>query len=173
MKPNVREPGSVSRGAIAVLCAALVGLSAFVALPETAGAAVFSTNVRVNTVTTQDQKNASLALGPDGTIHVVWEDLQFPGPRISAIFYAKSTDGGKHFMAGIPVVSPVPASAWQKLPSVAVSTNGWIQVTWTDLTALGSPQGAGLHYARSQTVGASFESAVQVSDLAMDDAAEL
>ncbi len=140
-----------------------VGLATLGLLPwATATHGGFSPNVRVNAVTALDQRNASMAVGPGGTIHVVWEDYQVSAPRVSAIYYAKSVNGGASFTVGIPIVNPLPATAWQRSPSVAVSGNGHIHVAWTDLTTAGPP--TGVFYARSENGGATFVDVKKVSD---------
>jgi hypothetical protein len=159
---------------LALFCVMGVGLATLAVLPGVmASPTTFSPNVRVNAVTTWDQRNASMAVGPGGTIHVVWEDYQMGmGPMVSAIYYAKSDNGGATYSIGIPIVNPLPQNVREKFPSITVSSNGWIHIVWTDITAPGTPLRAGVYYARSRTGGASFEAAVAVSDAPMDIGAE-
>lgn len=166
-----RGVSSVLKRIVSFLWAVCIVLTAFVVLPGTVSAASFSPNIRVNAVTTGNQVNASMAVGPGGTIHVVWEDYRW-SPENPAIYYARSDNGGTTFTAGIPIVNPFPGNMRQKFPSVAVSGYGYIHVVWTDLTDLGTPTGTGIHYARSTNGGISFETPVRISDTAMAEGAE-
>src|SRR2546422_10636924 len=151
-----------------VLTASLVTLTA-----PRASAVAFSPNLRVNGFTAQDQMNATMAVDAAGAIHVVWEDYQIgPGHSYSAIYYAKSTNGGATFSIGIPVTNPPPLNARQKLPSIATSLNGWIHVTWTDVTNSRPPTGGRVEYARWRTGQPGFDSPILVSDSAMGDEAK-
>src|SRR2546426_1832432 len=148
-------------------CVLVVGLmvAAAIVLVSTpqAEAATFSSNIRVNDVTTADQLNAAAATDASGTIHVVWQDYRGP-PGHPAIYYAHSSDGGKVFSGSIPVDNAMnPSQVSQRYPSIAVSDNGWVHVIWLDLTNKGNQIGSHIYYARSKAGGATFSTKTSIS----------
>ncbi len=125
--------------------------------------ATFSTNVRVNDVTTYHQVNASVAVGSDGSIHVVWEDYR-AGHHDSDIYYAKSTDGGNTFGSSVRVTDNLGVGSKQKFPSVAISENFWIHVVWTDMRDIGLLLDDRIYYSRSENGGLTFSTNEVISE---------
>ena len=73
---------------------------------------------------------AQMDAGPDGALHVVWQDARFTGQR-DAIAYARSTDGGLTWTAPVRVNSNPGVAAFT--PQVHVLANGTIGVSYYDL----------------------------------------
>jgi hypothetical protein len=73
---------------------------------------------------------AEIALAPDGSLSVVWEDARFTNGQRNGIALSRSTDGGLHWSAPVQVNgnSNVPAF----IPTVAVLANGTIGVSYFD-----------------------------------------
>lgn len=76
-----------------------------------------------------------IAAGPDGTVHVVWQDARFTGQR-DAIAYSRSTDGGVTWSAPVRVNSDPSAAAFT--PQVHVALDGTIGVSYYDLRSRGA-----------------------------------
>ncbi|MCX3060688.1 sialidase family protein [Streptomyces beihaiensis] len=74
------------------------------------------------------------AVGPDGSLHLVWQDAQFSGGAYDEIGYTTSRDGGATWSAPRRVNTPTGSPAFT--PSVAVSSNGTVGVTYYDLRGL-------------------------------------
>lgn len=65
---------------------------------STDGGATFAPSVRVNRDTPPSSRGfESMAVGPDGKIHVVWLDGREKKPGVSSAYYSTSADGGKTF----------------------------------------------------------------------------
>lgn len=65
---------------------------------STDGGATFAPSVRVNRETPPSSRGfESMAVGPDGKIHIVWLDGREKKPGVSSAYFASSTDGGKTF----------------------------------------------------------------------------
>lgn len=73
---------------------------------------------------------AQMAAGPDGALHVVWQDARFTGAR-DAIAYSRSTDGGLTWGAPVRVNARADATAFT--PQVHVRADGTVGVTYFDL----------------------------------------
>jgi len=71
-----------------------------------------------------------MAVGPEGTLHVVWQDARFTGSRDS-IAYARSTDGGFTWSTPVRVNSNTQVAAFT--PQVHVRADGMIGVSFYDL----------------------------------------
>ncbi len=71
-----------------------------------------------------------MAVGPEGTIHVVWQDARFTQLR-DAIAYSRSTDGG--FTWSTPARVNFNPAVWAFTPQVHVRDDGEIAVTYYDL----------------------------------------
>jgi len=90
------------------------------------------------------------AAGPDGTLHVVWQDSRFSAGLRDEIAYSRSTDGGLTWSAPVRVNPAHGAPAFTA--SVAVRADGTIGVTYYDLrddTVDGAPLVTGYFLARS------------------------
>ena len=90
------------------------------------------------------------AVGPDGSLHVVWQDARFSGGARDEIAHSRSTDGGLTWSAPARVNAPLGTQAFT--PAVAVGADGTIGVTYYDLrddTLDGAPLVTGYFLARS------------------------
>jgi len=73
---------------------------------------------------------AEMAVGPDGTLYVVWQDGRFSGTA-DAIAMSRSSDGGATWTTPVRVSSRADARAFA--PQVHVAADGTIAVTYFDL----------------------------------------
>jgi hypothetical protein len=77
-----------------------------------------------------------VAVGPGGTLYVVWQDARFSGSSSDAIAFSQSTDGGRTWSAPIQVnqtPAALPAGNRQAFTaSVDVSSDGTVAVTYYD-----------------------------------------
>jgi hypothetical protein len=71
-----------------------------------------------------------MAVGPDGTLHAVWQDARFTTSRDS-IAYARSSDGGFTWSTPVRVNSNTQVAAFT--PQVHVRADGMIGVSFYDL----------------------------------------
>ena len=71
-----------------------------------------------------------MAVGPDGTLHVVWQDARFTQAR-DAIAYSRSTDGGSTWSTPVRVNSNPQVVAFT--PQVHVRVDGMVGITYYDL----------------------------------------
>jgi hypothetical protein len=71
-----------------------------------------------------------MAVGPDGTLHVVWQDARFTGAR-DAIAYSRSSDGGTTWTTPVRVNSNPLVVAFT--PQVHVRADGMVGITYYDL----------------------------------------
>ncbi|HET9024587.1 MAG TPA: sialidase family protein [Burkholderiaceae bacterium] len=72
-----------------------------------------------------------IAVAPHGHLWVAWQDARFSGGAHDGIALARSTDGGLNWSAPVQVNSAPSAQAFT--PSVHVTANGTIGVTYYDL----------------------------------------
>lgn len=73
-----------------------------------------------------------IAIGPDGTLHVVWTEFQLPnGWPPDGIFYARSTDGGKTWSTPLQV-----AQTGFNQGSVAAGPNGEVFIAWNGMSGV-------------------------------------
>lgn len=72
-----------------------------------------------------------VAVAPNGHLWVAWQDARFSGGAHDGIALARSTDGGQTWSAPVQVNSAPSAQAFT--PSVHVTANGTIGVTYYDL----------------------------------------
>jgi hypothetical protein len=70
-----------------------------------------------------------MAVGPDGTLHVVWQDARF-NQHGDAIAYSRSTDGGFTWSAPVRVSASPAVAAFT--PQIVVRDDGLIGVTYYD-----------------------------------------
>ena len=103
------------------------------------------------------------AYGPDGTLHVVYSNLEGSGNRPANLWISTSTDGGRTLG---PPARVAGALAFQ--PRVAVAPTGAVHVVWLQATEVGQLSlGAGPNpvvTAVSADGGRSFSTPVTVSD---------
>lgn len=165
-----------------------------VMLARSTNAGEFSAPVRVNSIpgdaAPHAQAPAQVAVGPDGTVYVVWqnntvvEGREFPA---SDLRFARSTDGGRTFEPTIFVNDDAggqPTS--HTFHNIAVAQDGTVYVSWIDgraraesgtanvdegghaghglAAAAGASDGPQIRVARSTDGGRSFEPSVVVAD---------
>lgn len=75
----------------------------------------------------------SIAVAPNGDIHVVWQDSRFTSGARDQIALSSSRDGGLTWSAPVRVNTNIAVAAF--VPSVAVRTDGTIGVTYYDFRA--------------------------------------
>ncbi len=103
------------------------------------GAPVFITNNRAvgtrDDVTNNDVREggviASIAVGPDNGLWVVWHDGRFSGGARNAIALSRSTDGGRSWSAPVAINRVATAAAFT--PGVHVRADGLVGVLHYDL----------------------------------------
>ena len=113
------------------------------------GGVSFSVNRRVNNdVGEGDQFDPAIAIGPDGTLHLAWQD----GRNAIGydIYYAISTDGGVTFSTNVRVNDETLGD--QVDPDIGVDSTGRVHVAWAD-NRDGPYQ---IYYANSTDSGGSF-----------------
>lgn len=87
-------------------------------------------NLRVNTDGgTEGQYNPDIAVGPSGTVYVVWRDYRSGD---GDIYIASSTDGGTTWTDPNVRVNDDTGTADQRLPALAVGPEGNVYVVWED-----------------------------------------
>jgi hypothetical protein len=82
-------------------------------------------NRRPDTVTTGMERGPKLALGRDGTIHVLWHGFYKNG---GGVWYTRSTDGGTTFEAERDLVNP---SYGTDNAAIAADADGNVFALWT------------------------------------------
>lgn len=96
----------------------------------------------------------SVAVGPDGTVHIVWDDDR-SGTR--TIYYRRSADGGASWDAET-VISTGAGKAWY--PDVAADAQGRVVAAWQD-----QRNGAGeIYLRRSLDGGKTWESELRLTN---------
>jgi len=115
-------------------------------------------NVKVNDVSMGQQYQPDMAVTSGGTIYVVWRDcLDDSEEGRDDIYFAKSTDGGLTFSAGV-CVSDDNGTASNYAPRVATDSQGNVYVVWHD-----DRNGDwDIYFAKSTNGGANFSTNVQV-----------
>ena len=73
--------------------------------------------------------SAKLAVGPNGTIYVVWNDDRLTTDNYD-VYISTSTDGGVSFGAALRINDVLPDFYWQYEPDIAVSGDGTVYVAW-------------------------------------------
>ena len=74
-----------------------------------------------------------IAIAPNGTIYVVWQDARFSGGIRDGIALSRSTDGGLTWSAPVRINRKVSVQAF--MPNVRVRDDGTIAVTYYDLSS--------------------------------------
>ncbi|MBU6377814.1 MAG: glycoside hydrolase [Gammaproteobacteria bacterium] len=142
-------------------------------------------------VSSADHKAQSpeIALGPDGSVHMVWIDENTAAPpadhaqhghsHVAAtnLLYARSTDGGKTFSAPVQL-NQRPGDVWGfsvSKPRVVAGANGTVHVFYpgNDVNPVnGKPEAVAL-YTRSTDGGRSFGKPQRLNEMATTDASDL
>jgi len=73
---------------------------------------------------------AQMAVAPNGTLYVVWQDARFSNGAIDAIVIARSTDGGRTWSAPRRLNTAIGVAAFT--PSVHVAPDGTVGVSYYD-----------------------------------------
>ena len=133
----VMEPGGRATYASWI---GLTDAHANVYVARSADGATFSAPVRVNDIdgdaAPHEQAPAQVAVAPDGTVYVVWQNNRIvPGRRFPAsnLRLARSTDGGQTFEPAIYVnddADDMPSS--HTFHDIAVGADGAVYVSWID-----------------------------------------
>lgn len=93
------------------------------------GGSSFATNVKINDdVNPNKQSRPELAVGDDGSVHVVWEDERSGNWDI---YYANSTDGGVTYGTNL-LLTAINKTDWQNNPTIDVDSSGAVHVAWED-----------------------------------------
>ncbi len=101
-----------------------------------------------------DAKYASMDLGPDGTVFVVWTEARY-GQYDTDIFLSKSTDAGVTWSRSVLVNDRAGIGANQYEPHVAIDDKGYIHVAWIECIPFGSMTNA--YYTISTDNGNSWQ----------------
>lgn len=99
------------------------------------GAVTFSSNIRVNSYTTQAQVYPELAIDGNEKVYVVWIDSRRQADSANDVYMAGWTDLAQSFGNEIRVSdTDLPVDAWSTYlyPVVSASGNGFVAVTWYD-----------------------------------------
>ena len=102
----------------------------------------------------------ALAVGSDGSVHVVWESWQ---DNNWDIYYTRSGDGGATFSQPIRVNDVTELD--QLRPALAVDSEGIIHIVWQDSRS----HDWDIFYASSTDGGASFEPSLRINDETIRD----
>ena len=73
---------------------------------------------------------AQIAVAPDGSLYVVWQDARFSGGAVDGIALSRSTDGGQHWTAPVRINRAGSVAAF--VPSVHVRGDGTVGVSYFD-----------------------------------------
>ncbi len=128
---------------------------------STDGGLSFNPSQRINNdATGAEQAHPSIALGPDRSAYVVWDDPR-TGGRGRDIYFTKSTDLGNTWVPNI-LINDDTGNIAQTDPAIAVDETGAIFLAWTDgRTTNTAPD---IYATRSTNGGSSFAANVKVND---------
>jgi hypothetical protein len=73
---------------------------------------------------------ASIAVGKDGVLHVVWQDARFGFGNYDGVAYSRSTDGGRNWTNPVAVNARIDVPAF--VPTVHVRDDGVVGVSYYD-----------------------------------------
>jgi len=73
---------------------------------------------------------AQIAVAPDGTLYVVWQDARFSGGAVDGIALSRSSDGGQHWAPPVRINRAATVAAF--VPSVHVRADGSVGVSYYD-----------------------------------------
>lgn len=94
-----------------------------------------------------------LAIGSDGTLHVVWSEFQLPnGWPPLGLYYAQSTDGGETWSGRRRL-----GSGGYNQPNVVTGPNGAVYLTWTGIAGVG-----GKYFQESHDYGVTWSDVVAI-----------
>jgi hypothetical protein len=102
---------------------------------STDGAATFSSNIRINTYTTQAQVYPELAVDGNERVYVAWLDGRRSSDGADDVYMARSTDLGLGFGSEVRVSDsdlPGDSVAGYLYPINTAAGNGYVGITWYD-----------------------------------------
>jgi hypothetical protein len=82
-----------------------------------------------------DQISPALAVGPDGTLHAVWQDQRDTGTN-AHLYYASSSDGGLTWSANSKITTSTSYSHGE--PALVAAPDGLLHLVWRGSTSRGS-----------------------------------
>ncbi len=129
---------------------------------STDGGVTWSASIRVDDAPSGDQLYSSLAVGPDGTLYVVWHDFR---NNTFDIYSARSSDGGATWSVNVRVDDAL--SGDQRFPSLAVGPDGTLYAAWAD--ERNDNFDLSIYFARSTNGGATWSTNVRVDDAPSGD----
>lgn len=149
--------------------------------------AVYAGDVVVNELGHKAQ-SPEIAVGPDGSVHLVWIDentaaeshdhSKYGHSHLAAtnLLYARSDDGGASFGKAVQI-NASPGEVWGfsvSKPRIAVGANGTIHIFYpaNDTSPYNGKPVAVAHYTRSTDGGRSFEKPQRVHRMATTDASD-
>src|SRR5512137_2503388 len=149
-----------NNGSKCTLIAAVAALAvvALLLVPRPAASMEFGADVQVVNNANR-QENPYVAVGPAGTVFVVWQDDRNNAGSTSDIYFARSTDNGSSF-GGVVRVDDASANTDQVMPRIAVDSAGKLHVAWTD-ARLGTY--SKIYYANSTDNGTTWSANVGVN----------
>ena len=108
------------------------------------------------------QSDPSVAVGPDGSVCVVWRDWRSGN---ADAYFARSTDGGRSFASNVRV-DDATGTTWVETPQVQVASDGTIYVAWVDYRN-GLPD---IYFTKSADDGLTFgDGALNGNDVKIND----
>lgn len=120
------------------------------------------TSVRADDATDSFRTSPDLAVGGDGSIHVVWQDERNGD---SDVYFSRSVDGGQTFSPDVRV-NDDGGTANQDAPSIAVGAGGNIYAVWRDWRKGASD----IFFSKSTDGGATFgDGLMNDNDVEVDD----
>ncbi|MGB0383472.1 MAG: exo-alpha-sialidase, partial [Ardenticatenaceae bacterium] len=123
---------------------------------STDGGTTWSANVKVNDDADTAQYDPSVAVDANGTVYATWEDNRNADQDI---YFATSTDNGQSWSADVKINDDA-GGTWQYNPSMAVSPNNTLYVSWAD-NRNGNQD---VYFASSTNGGATWSANVKVND---------
>ncbi|MEA1866683.1 MAG: exo-alpha-sialidase [Thermodesulfobacteriota bacterium] len=115
-------------------------------------------NVQVNDVSIGQQHQPDMAVTSDGIIYVVWRDFRDdPGGKQGDIYFAKSTNGGLTFSAGV-CVNDDSGTTPHCAPMLTTDNQGNVYVVWHD----NRNGNWDIYFAKSTDGGDHFDPNVQI-----------
>lgn len=105
--------------------------------------------------------------GPDGTVHVAYEDhADGPGTGDRDIYYRRSTDGGESFSDAVKINDDEDPNGLflQATPRLSVAPSGRVDLSWWDFRDDPGDFQNDVYYAWSDDHGASWSDNMRISD---------
>jgi|GEM_PF-2225210 len=125
------------------------------------GGLSFSSNVRVNDVTSNWQNEPEVAVDSAGLVHVIWTDNRNAATTGPDIYYANSTDGGLSFNPSVRINNDA-TGAEQSRPDIAAGPDRTVYATWSD--PRNSGRGRDIYFSTSSDLGETWTPNIVVND---------